>query len=94
MVSFDTIFNTVIIPYGIIVNGDYMKFQRLYDLRIDNDKTQKDIADYLMCNRQVYARYERGLREIPVSMVIKLAKYYKTSTDYILGLTDNPTAYK
>lgn len=88
MVLYDTIIYIIITPYGIIVNGDYMKFQRIYDLRIDNDKTQQEIADYLMCNRQVYARYERGLREIPVSMLIKLSKYYKTSTDYILGLTD------
>lgn len=71
-----------------------MIFRRLYDLRTDNDKTQQEIADYLMCNRQVYARYERGLREIPVSMVIKLAKYYNTSTDYILGLTDISEPYK
>lgn len=71
-----------------------MTFKRLYDLRTDNDKTQQDIADYLMCNRQVYARYERGLREIPVSMVIRLAKYYNTSTDYILGLTDISKPYK
>lgn len=71
-----------------------MIFKRLYDLRTDNDKTQQDIADYLMCNRQVYARYERGLREIPVSMVIRLAKYYNTSTDYILGLTDISKPYK
>lgn len=63
-----------------------MKFQRIYDLRIDHDKTQQEIADILMCNRQVYARYERGLREIPVSMVIKLAKYYNVTTDYILGI--------
>ena len=65
-----------------------MYFRRLYDLRTDNDKTQQEIADYLLCHRQVYARYERGIREIPVSMLIKLAKYYKTSVDYILGLTD------
>ncbi len=71
-----------------------MIYQRIRDLRIDNDKTQKNIADYLICNRQVYARYERGLREIPVSMLIKLAKYYNTSTDYILGLTDNPNPYR
>ncbi len=67
-----------------------MIFKRIYELRIDHDLTQQDIADYLICNRQVYARYERGLREIPVSMLIKLAEYYKTSTDYILGLTDDP----
>lgn len=65
-----------------------MFFKRLYDLRIDNDMTQQQVADHLMCNRQVYARYERGLREIPVSMVIKLAELYKVSADYILGLSD------
>lgn len=66
-----------------------MYFKRLYDLRNDNDLTQQQVADYLMCNRQVYARYERGLREIPVSMLIKLADLYKTSVDYILDRTDN-----
>ncbi len=65
-----------------------MFFKRLYDLRVDNDMTQQQVADHLTCNRQVYARYERGLREIPVSMLIKLADLYKVSTDYILGLTD------
>ena len=67
-----------------------MYFQRIYNLRIDNDLTQQQVADFLVCNRQVYARYERGLREIPVSMVIRLADLYKTTTDYILGLSDNP----
>ena len=66
-----------------------MLFKRLYDLRIDNDMTQAEVAEYLLCNRQVYARYERGLREIPVSMLIKLADLYKTSVDYILGRTDD-----
>ena len=66
-----------------------MFFKRLYDLRTDNDLTQQQIADYLTCNRQVYARYERGIREIPVSMLIKLADYYNTSVDYILERTDN-----
>ena len=65
-----------------------MHFQRLEDLRIDADKTQQEIADYLVCNREVYRRYEKGIREIPVWAVIKLAKYYRTSTDYILGLTN------
>ena len=70
-----------------------MHFKRLYELRVDNDKTQQEIADYLLCNRQVYARYERGIREIPVSMVLQLAQYYNTSVDYILGVTDNPKPY-
>jgi len=67
-----------------------MSFKRIAELRIDHDKTQQKIADMLLCNRQVYARYERGLREIPVSMLIKLAQYYHVSVDYILGLTDAP----
>ena len=65
-----------------------MHFQRLEDLRIDADKTQQEIADYLFLNREVYRRYEKGIREIPVWAVIKLAEYYHTSTDYILGLTN------
>ncbi len=63
-----------------------MFFKRIHDLRNDNDLTQQQVADYLMCNRQVYARYERGVREIPVSMLIKLAKLYNVSIDYILEL--------
>lgn len=63
-----------------------MHFKRLYDLRIDNDLTQQQVADYLVCNRQVYARYERGIREIPISMLIKLAKLYNVSVDYILEI--------
>ena len=65
-----------------------MYFQRLEDLRVDADKTQDDIATILDYKREVYRRYERGVHEIPVWAVIKLAKYYQTSTDYILGLTD------
>ncbi|MBR5239937.1 MAG: helix-turn-helix transcriptional regulator [Clostridia bacterium] len=63
-----------------------MYFQRIYELRVDHDMTQQQVADYLTCNRQVYARYEKGLREIPVSMVIKLAKLYHVTVDYLLGL--------
>ncbi|MCL2212249.1 MAG: helix-turn-helix domain-containing protein [Oscillospiraceae bacterium] len=65
-----------------------MYIRRLYDLRIDNDLSQQEVADFLVCHRQAYGRYERGFREIPVSMLIKLAKYYGVSTDYILGLSD------
>lgn len=71
-----------------------MYFKRLYDLRIDNDLTQKQIAEHLTCNRQVYARYEKGIREIPVSMLIKLADFYNTSVDYIVGRTNNSKKIK
>ena len=69
-----------------------MQFQRLEDLRIDADNTQAEIAEVLSCKREVYRRYEKGIREIPVWALIKLAQYYHTSTDYILGLsnTRNP----
>lgn len=65
-----------------------MKFSRIRDLREDHDKTQKDIAEYLIMKRGVYQRYESGRREIPAWALIKLADYYQTSTDYILGRTD------
>ncbi|MBQ7123814.1 MAG: helix-turn-helix transcriptional regulator [Oscillospiraceae bacterium] len=71
-----------------------MFFQRLADLRIDSDKTQQEIADLLDCKREVYRRYEKGIHEIPVWALIKLAQYYNTSTDYILGLTDEIKPYK
>lgn len=64
-----------------------MYFKRLRDLREDNDLTQKQVANILNCHRGVYARYERGTREIPVSYAIILAKHYNVSVDYLLGLT-------
>lgn len=70
-----------------------MFFQRLEDLRVDADKTQEEIASVLECKREVYRRYEKGIHEIPVWAVIKLAEYYQTSVDYILGLTDVRKAY-
>lgn len=62
-----------------------MFFQRIEDLRIDHDKTQAEIAEVLHCSREVYRRYEKGIREIPVWAVIKLADYYNVTTDYLLG---------
>lgn len=65
-----------------------MFFQRLEDLRLDADKTQEEIAAVLNCKREVYRRYEKGIFEIPVWALMKLAEYYDTSTDYILGLSN------
>ena len=65
-----------------------MVFRRIRDLREDADKTQIQIAEYLHMQRSVYRRYESGEREIPVWAVIKLAKLYHVTTDYLLGLTD------
>ena len=66
-----------------------MYFRRIRDLRDDNNKTQQDIADLLHCQVTVYRRYESGEREIPISMLIKLAKYYNVSIDYIVEMNDN-----
>lgn len=67
-----------------------MYFRRIADLRTDKDLKQKEIAAMLSLHPEVYRRYEKGIREIPVWALIKLAEFYKTSTDYILGLTDCP----
>ena len=65
-------------------------YQRLRDLREDNGKKQSEIADMLQCTQQAYSTYERGERDIPSKVLIKLADYYNTSVDYLLGRTDNP----
>jgi len=63
-------------------------YKRIRDLREDNDLTQKQMANFLNCSQQVYSNYELGQRDIPTSILISLAKFYNTSTDYILGLTN------
>lgn len=65
-----------------------MYFQRISDLRQDHDLTQQQVADILHCKREVYRRYEKGIREIPVSYAITLAQLYHVSLDYLLGLKD------
>ena len=65
-----------------------MYFRRLEDLRSDHDLRIKDVADYLQTHPNVYSRYEKGSREIPVWALMKLSELYGCSTDYILGLTD------
>ena len=62
--------------------------KRIRDLREDHDKTQQEIAEILGTSQTMYARYERGANELPIHHLIKLCKYYKVSSDYILGLDD------
>lgn len=66
---------------------------RLRDLREDNDLTQSQVASYLHVKQNTYSQYESGARQIPIEALIALARLYKTSTDYILGLTDIITPY-
>ena len=70
-----------------------MTFPRIRALREDKDLRQKDLAAYLACSQVAYSYYELGSRDIPTEILIKLAKFHHTSTDYLLGLTDNPMPY-
>ena len=65
-----------------------MKFQRIQDLRIDSDLSQKKIGEILHISQRSYSHYETGSRNIPIEMLIRLANYYDTSIDYLVGRTD------
>lgn len=66
-----------------------MIYQRLKDLREDENLKQKDIAEIINTTANYYGDYEKGKRDIPTSRMIQLAKYYKVSMDYITGLTND-----
>ena len=66
---------------------------RLKEIREDRDITQAELAAYLNVKQNTYSQYENGQRQIPLGLLIKLAEYYKTSTDYILEITDEKTPY-
>ena len=61
-----------------------MYWKRIEELRIDHDLTQQQVADILYCKREVYRRYEKGIRELPLSYAIILADYYGVTIDYIV----------
>lgn len=67
-----------------------MYFRRIRELREDHDLTQAAAAERLHLQRSVYRRYETGEREIPAWALLALAELYRTSTDYLLGRTDDP----
>lgn len=69
-------------------------YQRLRDLREDQELTQKQIAEILDMSQTGYSKYETGENDVPTQVLIKLADYYNTSTDYILGRTNVKTPYK
>lgn len=66
---------------------------RICDLREDHDLTQAAIAAYLHCDQSLYSKYERLERDLPLAYAVKLAEFYKTSVDYLLGLTDCKMPY-
>lgn len=77
----------MVMKVGVVMDNYY---PRIKDLREDNDLSQQDVAQYLGMKQPQYSRYERGLRDIPTDVLIKLARLYKTTTDYLLGITNKP----
>lgn len=68
-------------------------YQRLQDCRIDKDLNQAEIAQILETYQTHYSKYERGERELPMHLFIKLAKFYNVSLDYLAGLTNDKRKY-
>lgn len=66
------------------------QYRHIRDMREDHDLTQRQVAALLGMKQSQYCRYEQGIRDIPTDVLIQLAKLYETTTDYLLGLTDNP----
>ena len=79
-----------VIKVGVELDNYY---PRLKDLREDHDMTQQQVADYLNMKQPQYNRYERGLRDVPTDVLIRLAHLYQTTTDYLLGLTNISKPY-
>ena len=71
-----------------------MQFERIRNLREDHDLTQTEVAQYLGCSQRIYSNYERGEVAIPIEYLIKLSQLYRTSVDYLIGLTDIKRPYK
>jgi len=68
-------------------------YQRIRDLREDHDLNQTQIATFLGMSQTGYSKYETGENDIPSAVLIKLANYYNTSIDYLLGQTDKKERY-
>ena len=66
---------------------------RIRDLREDADLTQRQVAELLRCDQSLYSKYERGERVLSLDAAVKLAQFYGTSVDYLVGLTSRPEPY-
>ena len=65
-----------------------MLYERIKELRVDKDLSQKELADTLNVTRSAYSTYENGIRDVPIEVLSRLADFYGTSVDYIIGRTD------
>lgn len=87
--------NAVTSVYEIILYDINMQYYpRLRDLREDMDYTQDQLVKILNMHKTTYTNYEQGKREPPFELIIKLAKLYNVSIDYIAGITDEPKPIK
>ena len=73
---------------------EVLKYERIRNLRIDRGLTQESVAAYLNVKQNTYSQYEIGVLNYPLDVVIKLAVFYDTSVDYLVGLTDEIKPYK
>lgn len=76
------------------MRNEVLKYERIRNLRIDKGFTQSQVALYLNVKQNTYSQYEIGVLNYPLDVVIKLAEFYGTSVDYLVGLTDNPNPYE
>jgi len=78
----------------MIFLGDFFMRLRIRDCREDHDLKQRQMADYLHCDQSLYSKYERGERDVPLQILCRLAEFYGTSLDYLVGRTDDPRPYR
>ena len=71
-----------------------MIFERIRNLREDNNLKQRELADYLNVSQNTYSQYETGVIALSAENAVKLAAFYKVSVDYLFGVTDNKQPYK
>lgn len=69
-------------------------YERIRNLREDKDLTQKQLGEILNMSQTGYNQYETGKNDIPTKILIKLAEFYNTSIDYLLGIADEKAPYK
>jgi transcriptional regulator with XRE-family HTH domain len=71
-----------------------MIYENIRNLREDNDKKQRELAEYLHVSQNTYSQYENGVLSLSPETLIKLAEFYNTSVDYLLGLTNEKKPYE
>lgn len=75
------------------MKNDIIKYQNIRNIREDKDISQKEVSEYLNIKQNTYSRYETNERNIPLELLIKLADFYDTSIDYLLGRTNQKKPY-